>query len=122
MKEQRWYQAYPNGEVHIFNHEEPSRATSTSCVTRADLPYYRRQFKLTALPPTYTVGSLDEFLDVCRNPEATSDDVYQVFEYHLATKVRNEILRSAPKESAEPVRDALNALGEKHNVPVLKNY
>lgn len=47
MKEERWYEVNSEGKVYIYNAPFAAQATSVSCVTKADLPYYRRTFKLS---------------------------------------------------------------------------
>ena len=47
MKEERWYEVKSEDEIHVYNAPFETQATSVSCVTKADLPYYRRTFKLS---------------------------------------------------------------------------
>lgn len=45
MKKQRWYEIVEN-VLYIYDQPYREKAMSVSCVTPADLPYYRNNFKL----------------------------------------------------------------------------
>lgn len=44
-KEERWYEL-DGGELRIFNHPDPARASAGSVTSPSDLTFYRRNFRL----------------------------------------------------------------------------
>lgn len=64
--------------------------------------------------------TVTEFVAACS--QLDSDDIYDLFEYDISDSLRNEILSLAAVDSAEPVREALNFLGNKFNVAQLSEY
>lgn len=59
------------------------------------------------------------FVQECVN--LTNDEIYNKFE-DAPDAVRDAILAHADSNSNEPVRNALNKLGEQHNIKSLAEY
>jgi hypothetical protein len=54
--------------------------------------------------------------------DLTSDQIYEVFEYGITPVLRDSILALASADSREPVREALNTIGDVCGVHALSVY
>ena len=65
--------------------------------------------------------TIAEFVEACKT--LNSDEIYELFEYGISHKLRDEIYATSTEtKSPEPVRLRLNALGTKYNVRSLQDY
>jgi hypothetical protein len=65
--------------------------------------------------------TIAEFVEACKT--LNSDEIYELFEWQISPKLRDEIYATSTETSSpEPVRLRLNALGMKYNVRSLQDY
>jgi hypothetical protein len=52
----------------------------------------------------------------------TANEIYDLFEFDTAPAVRDAIIEMSAESDPEPVRSALNILGQRHGVQALTDY
>ena len=65
-------------------------------------------------------STIDEFVDAARG--LTANEIYELFEFDTLPRVREEIIAMSAESDPEPVRSALNILGQRHGVQALADY
>ena len=67
------------------------------------------------------ITSLEAFLEACKGQD--NDRIYEIFEYEIDENVYVQVMANVDDdEDPEPVRNALNVLGEKHGIQSLVDY
>jgi len=67
------------------------------------------------------ITSLEAFLEACKNKN--NDEIYEIFEYEIDDNTYIHVMSHIDNdEDPEPVRNALNVLGEKHGIQSLVDY
>ena len=67
------------------------------------------------------ITSLEAFLEACKNKN--NDEIYEIFEYEIDENVYVHVMSHVDNdEDPEPVRNALNVLGQKHGIQSLVDY
>jgi hypothetical protein len=67
-----------------------------------------------------TLNNLQQFATACVG--LSQDQIYELFEDRIENWLRNEILNLAPVCAVEPVRYALNQIGQHYKVQSLIDY
>ena len=66
------------------------------------------------------IETVTDFATACE--QLTTSQIYELFENDIADELRDTILSIAPVDCSEPVRYALNALGDVYEVKSLTDY
>ncbi len=61
-----------------------------------------------------------EFVQACATLD--SDSIFELFEHAVSERLRDEVYALSSSDSPEPLREALNRLGEEHKVQSLIDY
>jgi hypothetical protein len=65
-------------------------------------------------------ATIPEFVQACATLD--SDGIFELFEFKISESLRDEVLALSDPDSPEPLRSALNYLGEERSIQSLIDY